>query len=579
MATTKGGIKRRLNNSSLLPMSAARVADAFVVAAAASGDNCNDAAAAAAGASDDGTAMTTWMKPLLPNSLKWKRGDGGVEVCVTVVGTTESLSDQKSVHRHHASLLVEPSRQRSDALPTQRKVGAATVITDPKKVAAACPPVVVVVPESVLRYERQLRKNQANTRSTTPLNRKEHLRILHEDDHVIVTNKPSGVLCVPGLHNKPNLLHLVCEHLSSSGEEKAAAVSTGKTPPAAADDDRTQDNGNSASTTLHPLAAMDIVSKDATFAAETDAPATAAGSSDRAAAADDSRRIVHRLDMDTSGVVVFAKTEDSLRILQGKFRDRTDDVVKEYHALLCGHLPFDRGHVMLPLQRDHEHPPFMRVATPRSEEEARLAVHDLRTHGFKKLVKKSPKPSHTEFRVLGREFLPHPPQTTTTTMPDGDSPGDNTNNGKKNEGAIAGDDDTAQLEQMQPLPVTRVLLLPHTGRTHQLRVHMAALGYPIIGDPAYGLYGEANPRGGCSPDEELPPEGDDVVEDEERRCPHDDWKSTTMKPPSGASLDLQARLLKAWPSPARPMCLHAARLSMKHPMTNEPMNWEAVTPF
>lgn len=341
------------------------------------------------------------------------------------------------------------------------------------------------VPDSVLQYERQLRKNQAKTRSTAPVNRTDHLRILYEDDHLIVADKPSGVLCVPGLHGKPNLVDLVCEHLLQNA-----------------------------------------------------APATAGEPSPRAA----SRLIVHRLDMDTSGAVVFAKTDASLRGLQAKFRDRADDVVKEYHALVCGHLPHPGGHVHLPLQRDHRHPPFMRVATPRSEEEAHRAVCDLRTHGFRKLVKKRPKPSHTEFRVLGREHVvPH----------------------EEEGGADA--TTTAAAERRTPLPVTRVLLIPHTGRTHQLRVHMAALGYPILGDPAYGMHGEAHPGGGCDAD------GGRGAEDA---------NSASEPPGRGASLDLQRRLLLAWPPPPiRPMCLHAARLCMKHPITHEPMEWHAPTPF
>jgi len=42
------------------------------------------------------------------------------------------------------------------------------------------------------------------------------------------------------------------------------------------------------------------------------------------------------------------------------------------------------------------------------------------------------------------------------------------------------------------LPVTRVELRPHTGRTHQLRVHTAALGYPIVGDDIYWYLGQGD---------------------------------------------------------------------------------------
>ena len=39
----------------------------------------------------------------------------------------------------------------------------------------------------------------------------------------------------------------------------------------------------------------------------------------------------------------------------------------------------------------------------------------------------------------------------------------------------------------QPAGATRVALFPETGRSHQLRVHMAALGHPILGDPLYAV--------------------------------------------------------------------------------------------
>jgi tRNA pseudouridine32 synthase/23S rRNA pseudouridine746 synthase len=295
------------------------------------------------------------------------------------------------------------------------------------------------IPATVLQYNRQLRKVQAEQRASTKLGPAQ-LKIIYEDDDVLVANKPPGVLCVPGLHNKPSLLQLVCQHCNIPMEHA-------------------------------------------------------------------SKMIVHRLDMDTSGVVVFAKTEASLKTLQAAFRDRKVD--KEYRALICGHFEPESvttGHIHLPLQRDHEHPPFMRIATPDSEAAAALAVKDLQTHGFKKLVKKKPKPSHTEFVVLSRELLY---QTT--------------------------------------LPVTRLSLIPHTGRTHQLRVHCAALGYPILSDAAYGLYGESSSRGGLGA-----------------------W---------GESLDLQQQLTKLRPPHEHAMCLHATKLSLQHPVTGQTVIWEAPAPF
>ena len=75
------------------------------------------------------------------------------------------------------------------------------------------------------------------------------------------------------------------------------------------------------------------------------------------------------------------------------------------------------------------------------------------------------------------------------------------------------------------------------------------VGYPILGDPAYGLYGEAQAQGGLD------------------------------KGQIGASLDLQKNLTKKRPPHENSMCLHAAKLSLKHPVSGETMSWEAVTPF
>ena len=315
------------------------------------------------------------------------------------------------------------------------------------------------IPAHVLQYERQLRKVQANQRSLSQLSIQQHLKIIFEDEFIIVVDKPSGILCVPGLHNKPSLLDLICAHCHISKETSSSLI-------------------------------------------------------------------VHRLDMDTSGVVVFAKTDIALKKLQSDFRNR--QVHKEYHALVCGHwMPevVQGGHIHLPLQRDHEHPPFMRIATPESEMAAARAVQDLQTHGFQKLVKKRPKPSHTEFQILSREYL--------------------------------------CTNELGTLPVTRLLLLPHTGRTHQLRVHCAALGHAIVSDPAYGLYGEANPRGG------LPEPTPTTADDDHPR----------EKPSMGASLELQKAIHMSRPPHAHNMCLHAAVLTLNHPITGTGMTWEAQTPF
>ena len=120
--------------------------------------------------------------------------------------------------------------------------------------------------------------------------------------------------------------------------------------------------------------------------------------------------IVHRLDKDTSGLMVIAKTTRAHLSLLEQFRSR--QVKKEYLALVEGRVVEDEGRIEVPLQLDHA--------------AKRVIPHP----GGKVAI--------TEFLVL-RRFRAH------------------------------------SLLECQPL----------TGRTHQLRVHLAYIGHPIVGDPLY----------------------------------------------------------------------------------------------
>lgn len=123
--------------------------------------------------------------------------------------------------------------------------------------------------------------------------------------------------------------------------------------------------------------------------------------------------LVHRLDLDTSGVMVFALTRHAQRTLGAQFEAR--QTKKVYRARLWGHLAPKEGRVDLPLIVDWPNRPRQHVNP------------------------ETGKPAVTDWRVLGHD-------------PDG---------------------------------TTRVRLYPLTGRSHQLRVHMQALGHPILGDPLY----------------------------------------------------------------------------------------------
>jgi 23S rRNA-/tRNA-specific pseudouridylate synthase len=139
------------------------------------------------------------------------------------------------------------------------------------------------------------------------------------------------------------------------------------------------------------------------------------------------KMVVHRLDGATSGVVVFARTLQALQKLHLDFRDR--NVKKTYEALLCGHLHSQEGEIDLPLERDRNRPPFMRVATSsvshpdgddggndsfrEDDSSPNLHKHD----GYKKMMSKKPKESFSTFRVISYEYLEGCPVTRVELVP------------------------------------------------------------------------------------------------------------------------------------------------------------------
>lgn len=122
--------------------------------------------------------------------------------------------------------------------------------------------------------------------------------------------------------------------------------------------------------------------------------------------------VVHRLDMATSGLVLFARGLEAQRTLSRAFAQR--EVGKTYVAVVSGDVMGESGQIDLPLTADWPNRPRQKV-----------------DHA-------AGKASLTRWRVLARE------------------PGR-----------------------------TRLVLEPLTGRSHQLRVHLAAIGHPILGDMLY----------------------------------------------------------------------------------------------
>lgn len=134
--------------------------------------------------------------------------------------------------------------------------------------------------------------------------------------------------------------------------------------------------------------------------------------------------IVHRLDMDTSGLLLFARGKDMQRQFSELFLKRQVD--KRYVAVLDGLLAEPSGMVDLPLITDWPNRPLQKVD------------HEIG------------KPSQTRYQVIALD---------------------------------------------EAAGTTRVELEPITGRSHQLRVHMLAIGHVILGDPLYAQ-GQARTRSG-----------------------------------------------------------------------------------
>jgi len=293
--------------------------------------------------------------------------------------------------------------------------------------------------EVVKRYEEQMDKMREKDKKSIAIS-KDDLKVVHSDDHIIVVEKPSNILCVSGKGGNPSLSQAVFDNFG--GESESA-----------------------------------------------------------------DKMVVHRLGMDTSGLIVFARNINALRSLNTAFRTRK--IVRKYEALLCGHVEEDEGEINMPLMRDFANPPYMRVST---DDHQKLLV-DLEEEGglpphVAKKILQLPKNSITKFKVLSREEL------------DGN-------------------------------PVTKVSLTSVSGRTHQLNVHTAAFGHPIVGDKVYGINGEASPHGGL------------------------DDKTLNEIAPNRASSTLQEALNAASTS----MCIHASYLSFKHPVTAEDLTFESPVPF
>lgn len=136
-------------------------------------------------------------------------------------------------------------------------------------------------------------------------------------------------------------------------------------------------------------------------------------------------QLINRLDRETSGLVLAAKSAEAARELRRLFETRA--VRKEYLAIVHGRVENPQGLIEAPLGKDTESP---------------VAIKDC--------VRPDGSPAATEYRVekIFQQTLPGEP------------------------------------ERQEWFSLLRVL--PRTGRKHQIRLHLAHLGHPIVGDKIYG---------------------------------------------------------------------------------------------
>lgn len=114
--------------------------------------------------------------------------------------------------------------------------------------------------------------------------------------------------------------------------------------------------------------------------------------------------IAHRLDRDTSGVMILAKNEEVQKFLKKQFQNRT--VHKTYYAIVSGRPKLDEARIDLPMARDTKRPTTFRVDANGKEAETFYKV--LKTDGKHSLVELKPTTGRTHQLRVHMKYLGHP---------------------------------------------------------------------------------------------------------------------------------------------------------------------------
>jgi 23S rRNA-/tRNA-specific pseudouridylate synthase len=272
------------------------------------------------------------------------------------------------------------------------------------------------------------------------------LNVLHEDAGLLVINKPAGLVCHPTKGDEfSSLISRLRLYLNGAPAPVLHGLGEAGSGPAPAN---------------QPLGAAKRSEDGSTIL---------------------SPHLVNRLDRETSGIVIVAKNSEIAGELGKIWEARA--VEKEYLAIVHGHVRDDYGLIDAPLGKD---------------ERSIIAVKDC--------VRPDGAPSQTEFRVESRFNRPRQSES----EDDGRAVSVTLRRAKERGGVCSEFRfQAAQLSTLnrpvlpsacatedQPLGAPKpgeggstfslLRLIPRTGRKHQIRIHLAHLGHPIVGDKLYG---------------------------------------------------------------------------------------------